>query len=176
MDPSDRIVLRSWRETDVRRLAELANNPRIACFMTDAFPHPYSEQDAKRFIDFAAGHPVTRIFAIECEGALCGGIGLHPQADIYRKNAELGYWIAEPYWGRGVATNAVKKITALGFDLLDVDRIFARPFGDNAASQKVLQKAGYELEAVIRGAFYKNGLSVDEHIYARRRVPAAVRD
>ncbi len=162
------IVLRPWRGGDAPDLARLANNLKVAQFMTDGFPHPYTAQDAEKFISFATSHQPVRIFAIEFKGDLAGGIGLHPQHDISRMNAELGYWIAEQYWGLGIATRAVKLLAGKGFELMGVSRIYARPFGTNVASQRVLQKAGFKLEAIIPGGFIKNGRYIDEHIYAIR--------
>ena len=162
------IVLRPWSSSDAPELTRLANNPKIAQFMTDGFPHPYTQGDAEKFISFATSHQLVRIFAVEYKGQLAGGIGLHPQQDISRKNAELGYWIAEPFWGLGIATQAVRMITASGFGLAGVSRIYARPFGTNVASQRVLAKAGYKLEAIIPGGFFKGGQYIDEHIYAIR--------
>jgi RimJ/RimL family protein N-acetyltransferase len=168
--PEDQpVVLRQWNLTDAPELAALANNPAIARFMTDAFPHPYTVADAERFIGFARSHEPARIFAVIYGGSLAGGIGLHVQQDISRKNAELGYWVAEPYWGRGIATMAVKLATQKGFSELGVVRIFARPFGHNLASQKVLQKCGFVLEATIKDGFFKEGRFTDEHLYAIRR-------
>jgi RimJ/RimL family protein N-acetyltransferase len=111
----------------------------------------------------------ARIFAIVVNGEAAGGIGLHPQPDIYRKNMELGYWLAEPYWGKGIATRAVVQMTAYGFDTFDIERIFARPYGHNTASQKVLEKAGFKLEAKLEKTIIKNGEMLDELIYAVRK-------
>jgi RimJ/RimL family protein N-acetyltransferase len=94
---------------------------------------------------------------------------LHPQADIHKKNAELGYWLAEPYWGKGIVSNAVKEIVTYGFENFDIDRIFARPFGTNIGSQKVLEKAGFILEGTFKNTLYKNGVYLDELIYAVRK-------
>lgn len=162
-------ILRPWTTEDAESLQHFANNPKVANNLMDRFPHPYSLEDAHRFIVMAQSHQPVQIMAIEIEGKAAGGIGVHPADDIYRRNAELGYWIAEPYWGRGIATAAVKQITDYAFSNFDIDRIFARPFGNNLASQKILQKAGYVLEARLAQTFFKNGRYEDELIYARRR-------
>ncbi len=116
--------LRSWRLDDLSSLVEQADNPRIARFMTDQFPHPYTLENGKHFIDMAAGlHPQT-IMAIAVDGKAVGGIGLHPQHDIYRRNAEMGYWLGEAYWGKGIMTRAIKEMTSYGFAHLDIRPAF----------------------------------------------------
>jgi [ribosomal protein S5]-alanine N-acetyltransferase len=158
-----------WENKDAEVLALIANNANIAQFMTNGFPHPYSLEDAKKFIKMAISHPTSIIKAIEIDHNLAGGIGLHPQNDIYQKNAELGFWLAEKYWGKGVMTNAIKDMIKIGFSSLDIDRIYAIPFGTNQGSIAVLEKAGFKLEAVLEKTIYKNGQFLDELIYAVRR-------
>lgn len=161
--------LRPWSIADLDSLVKYAGNFNIAKNMTDGFPHPYSEENGRRFIEFATSDNPIRIFAIEVNGEAVGGIGLHPQGDIQRKNAELGYWLAELYWGNGIITRAIKQMVEFGFKTFDINRIFARPFGHNLASQRVLEKAGFKLEARLEKTFFKNGEFVDELIYAIRR-------
>lgn len=161
--------LRPWTKEDVASLTKYANNPNIAKFMTDSFPHPYAEANAHAFIEFATKNSPVNIFAIEINGEATGGIGLHAQNDIYRRNMELGYWLAEPFWGKGVITAAVKQMVDYGFKTFEIDRIFARPFGTNTGSQKVLEKAGFKPEGRFEKTFFKNGEYLDELIYAVRR-------
>lgn len=162
-------TLRPWRIDDVDSLVQYANNSHIARFMTDSFAHPYLEENARNTIAFAHNSP-SRMFAIEINGKASGGIGLHPQTDILRRNAELGYWLGEPFWGSGIMTEAVKQIVDYGFaNMEETDRIFGRVFGNNTASQKVLQKAGFRLEAQFKKTLFKNGEYIDELIYAVRR-------
>ncbi len=163
-------TLRPWAATDRESLARHANNPLIAQNMTDAFPHPYTLEKADFFITKVANNSPAFILAIEINSEAAGGIGLHPQSDIHQKNAELGYWLAEPYWGKGIITEAIRKIVLLGFEQLpQIERIFARPFGTNIGSQKALEKAGFSLEARLKNTIYKNGQFTDELIYAIRR-------
>lgn len=162
-------TLRPWHISDLDSLVQYANNPDIAKFMTNGFPHPYHEENGRNFIAFATKDDPIHIFAIDINGKACGGIGLHPQQDIQCKNAELGYWLAAPFWGKGIITTAVKQVVDFGFKTFDIDRIFARPFGTNTASQKVLEKAGFTLEARFEKTFFKNGEYLDELIYAVRR-------
>ena len=161
--------LRPWRMSDLENLVTFANNVDIARFLTDAFPHPYTKESGIAFIESANKDNPVHIFAIEVDGKAVGGIGIHPQHDIQRKNAELGYWLAQPYWNKGIMTKAVVEMLEFGFSHYDIDRIFARPFGHNIASQKVLEKSGFQLEALLKGTLIKNGEKVDELIYSVRR-------
>ena len=161
--------LRPWNITDLDSLVKYANNPRIARFMTDRFPHPYTAEAGNAFISMATAPDPVRVFAIDIGGEACGGIGLHPQEDIQRRNAELGYWLAEPFWNKGIISRAIPQVIDYGFRTLDIDRIFARPFGSNAASQHVLEKTGFVLEARLSKTLVKNSVAEDELIYAVRR-------
>ena len=161
--------LRPWGPADLDSLVQFGDNPKIAQNMTDQFPHPYTAEKAKAFITYAISNDPPNILAIEVNGQAAGGIGLHPQADIHRKNAELGYWLAEPFWGQGIITRAITQMVDYGFKHWDIGRIFARPFGTNIASQRALEKAGFTLEARLEKTIFKNGEYLDELIYAVRR-------
>ena len=161
--------LRAWTMNDAPVLPKYANNFNIARFMTDRFPHPYTVSDAQSFIEFANRDQPVHIFAIDINGEAVGGIGIHPQEDVFRKNAELGYWLAEPFWGKGVISNAIPEMIDFAFKTYDITRIFARPFGTNKASQRVLEKAGFKLEARFEKTLFKNGEWLDELVYAFRR-------
>jgi RimJ/RimL family protein N-acetyltransferase len=161
--------LRPWNTNDLDSLVECANNPNISKFMMNKFPYPYTREAGERFIAFATQENPTHIMAIEVDGKAVGGIGIHPLSDIESKNAEMGYWLAEPYWGKGYITEAVKQMIEYGFKNFDINRIFARPFGTNTASQKVLKKTGFLLEAKFEKTFFKNGEYLDECVYAVRR-------
>jgi ribosomal-protein-alanine N-acetyltransferase len=161
--------LRPWHIDDLPSLVKHANNPEVARFMTDTFPHPYSEENGKNFIAFATKDDPVHIFAIEVNGNAAGGIGIHPQQDIMKKNAELGYWLSQEYWGNGIIPQAIKQMIDFSFRTYDITRIYARPFGNNQRSIKVLEKCGFKLEARIEKNIYKNGAFLDELIYAVRR-------
>lgn len=161
--------LRPWTLNDLDSLVKYANNPVIAKNMTDKFPYPYTSDNGKAFISFAMQGDPVHIFAIDVNGEAVGGIGLHLQTDIQRKNAELGYWLAEPFWGQGIITAAIRQMTDYGFNTFDVMRIFARPFGTNVGSQKVLEKSGFILEGKFEKTLFKNGEYLDELVYAIRR-------
>lgn len=161
--------LRPWYRGDIPSLVKYANNSKIAANLTDQFPHPYKWENGEAFVEMATKNDPTTIFAIDINGEATGGIGLHIQTDIHKKNMELGYWIAQPFWGKGIMTKAVLQMVEYGFKTFDIERIFACPFGTNIGSQKVLEKAGFILEAKIEKNLFKNEEFLDEMIYAVRR-------
>ena len=162
-------ILRPWKASDINSLIKYANNWNIAKNLTNQFPHPYTIQDGKAFIEYATKDEPIHIFAIEVNQEAVGGIGIHPQSDIFIKNAEIGYWLGEPFWGHGIISKAIKQIIQFGFSTYEIDRIFARPFGTNLASQKVLEKNNFLLEGRYEKVLYKNGEYFDELVYAIRR-------
>lgn len=166
---SSHFILRPWNMSDLPALLRYANNFNISNNLTDKFPHPYSEADGKRFIGMATADEPIHIFCIDVNGEAVGGIGIHPQDDIHRKNAELGYWLAEPFWGKGIVTAAIPQAIDFAFNTYDLNRVFARPYGRNVASQRVLEKCGFVLEARLEQTLFKNGQFEDEMIYAVRR-------
>lgn len=163
------ITLRRWELTDTEHLVRYGNNKKIADNMTDAFPHPYTNADARNFINKVSKDEPLKVFAIEVGGEAVGGIGIFPQTDIHRLNAEMGYWLAEKYWGKGIIPLAIKEIVAYGFNTFQINRIYARPFGSNKRSRLVLEKSGFTLEAKLEKTLIKNGELVDEYIYAVRK-------
>ena len=163
------INLRPWKTSDLANLVKYANNPNIAKNLTDKFPYPYTQENGMAFLEMISQHNPVQVFAIDLNGEAIGSIGLHPQDDIHRQNAEMGYWLAEPYWGKGIISKAIKQIIDYGFANFGINRIFARPFGSNIASQKVLEKNAFILEARLEKVLIKNGNPEDELIYALRR-------
>jgi [ribosomal protein S5]-alanine N-acetyltransferase len=161
--------LRAWHKDDVKSLAKYANNLNIAKNMTDGFPFPYTEETAKNFIKMTQQFKPNRFFAIVVNKEAIGGIGIHPQTDIQRKNAELGYWLAEEFWGNGIIYRAILEINKYAFENFDINRIFARPFATNLASQKVLQKAGFKFECKFEKTLIKNDELIDEMFFSVRR-------
>ncbi len=164
-------LLRPWFMTDLDNLVKHANNINIAKNLTDKFPFPYTKEAGQNFISYAtnADDPAN-IFCIEIDGEACGGIGVHPMQDVFRKNAELGYWLAEPYWGQGIMTAALREMIDYAFKNYDITRLFARPYGSNVASQKLLEKCGFVLEAKFEKTLYKNEVFEDEMVYGYRKV------
>ena len=163
------ISIRPWTMADQHSLAKYANNPNITRNLTDAFPYPYTLENAQTFIERVSQENPVHVFAIDLNGEAIGGIGVHPLADVFRKNMELGYWLAEPHWGKGYVVEAIQFITHYAFEQFDITRIFARPYGRNIASQKVLEKSGFLLEAHFHQTLFKNGQFEDELVYALRR-------
>ena len=161
--------IRPWVSSDLEALVNHANNWNVAKNLTDKFPYPYTEDDGRAFIEFVSNENRIHAFAIDIEGQAVGGIGIFPQSDIHRKNAELGYWLAELFWGQGIMSVAIKQLIDFTFETLDVDRIFARPFGTNIGSHRVLEKNGFTLEGRFYKVLLKNGEYLDELIYAIRR-------
>jgi RimJ/RimL family protein N-acetyltransferase len=161
------IKLRPLKLTDYTRLAVLANNEKVSCNLRDGFPHPYTEADAKTFLSkFADQHP-TYFFAIEYKDEYVGNISLVPCQDIYRQSAEIGYFIGEPYWNKGIVTKAVTMITEYGFSELGIVRIHTGIFEYNIASVRVLEKCGFTKEGVFRKSITKQGQLWDELRYAK---------
>ena len=158
--------LRPWSPDDLENLVKYANNFNIAKNLTNLFPHPYTHEDGKHFIKMATIDEPRRIFAIEVNGEVAGGIGIHPQQDIHCKCAEMGYWLAEPFWGHGIMTGAVKEMVKYAFENFGIIRLYARPFSSNVGSQRVLEKVGFELEARLKKSIFKNGEVLDELIYS----------
>lgn len=163
--------LRSWKPGDEVDVAACASNEKIAQNLRDAFPYPYTLADARRYVDSClSGEASAQLCrAIEAGGRVVGSIGLFRGGDVYRKSAELGYWLAEEYWGRGIMTAAVKRLCREAFDAWDIVRIYAEPFAHNAGSRRVLEKAGFALEGVMRRGVYKNGAIFDYCMYALLR-------
>ena len=161
------ITLRSLIDDDASTLAKLANNKKIWDNLRDIMPYPYSVDNAIFFIDLVKQEDPQVTFGIEYKGALCGVIGLVAQQDVYKKTAEIGYWIGEPYWNKGIATRAVNLVTSYGFNKLDIVRIHTGVFEYNTASMKVLENCGYKKDGVFEKAIFKNGKTWDEHRYSK---------
>ena len=170
MEKTLKCTLRPWNESDLDNLVKFAGNYLVAKNMSDAFPHPYTRRDGEKFIATALQLEPARLFAIDVNGQAVGSIGFFPQTDIHAKNAEMGYWLAQEYWGQGIMAEAVEQLVNYAFENFDITRIFARPFGTNRASQRVLEKSGFTLEACFKKALFKHGEFIDEMIYARRKI------
>jgi len=149
-------------------IAKYANNKRIADNLRNAFPYPYSLDDAKKWIETTinAGEEKQIVRIITVDGEAVGAVGVHGMSDVYCKSAEIGYWLAEPFWGRGIMTECIKEICALAFEKFDIVRIFAEIFAFNAGSEKVLQKAGFKFEGIKKKSVFKNGKIHDSKVYA----------
>lgn len=165
----DGMLLRPWRGEDIPALVRIADNPRIAASMRDGFPHPYTPADAAHFITQVAADERALILAIEYDGAPVGSIGVHPFDDVYRHTGEIGYWLAEPFWGKGIVPAAVRALLPVAFDRFSLQRLQAGVFSTNTASMRVLEKCGFVREAVHHRAVFKLGQFLDEMLYVRLR-------
>lgn len=160
-------VLRDWRRDDAASLARHADRPGIAAGMRDGFPSPYTLGDARAFIAAATGSAEHLVLAIEVDGEAAGGIGVYPLGDVYRRTAEIGYWLSECHRGRGIATAAVRALVPIAFERFGLARLQAGVFSSNAGSMRVLERAGFAREAVHARAIWKNGELLDEVVYVR---------
>jgi ribosomal-protein-alanine N-acetyltransferase len=158
--------VRSWRAADAEPLARHADNKKIWLNLRDAFPHPYTSHDAREFIRSVRVRMPETTFAISVNEEAIGSVGFVLRHDVERVSAEIGYWLAEPFWGRGIATEALVAATTYAISTHALTRIYALPFAWNEASCRVLEKAGYQLEARLRRSAIKNGAITDQMQYA----------
>ncbi len=166
----DGFQLRAWELDDAPSVARYANNRKVWINLTDRFPHPYDLENAREWLRrHETGEDPELAFAIQIGDEAVGSIGLLRKDDLEVRVGEIGYWLGEPFWGRGIATSAVKLVTDYAFANLDLVRIYATVLEWNLASARVLEKAGYELEATLRKGAFKDGKVVDSLLYARVR-------
>ncbi len=162
--------VRGWRKEDAPTLAKYANNRKIWLNLRDGFPHPYTLDNAKLFIANAITKQPEAFFAISSDSEIIGSIGFSIGQDVHRYTAELGYWLAEPFWNQGIITKAIQTVTEYAFDRFGLVRIYAEPYASNSASSKVLEKAGFQLEGRLKGNVYKNGKIMDQFVYAKIKI------
>jgi RimJ/RimL family protein N-acetyltransferase len=158
--------LRALRLSDAHSFAKNANNPLIANYLRDAFPYPYTVENAKNFIQSMANSQNNYVWGIDVNGEACGAIGLHQLSDVYRFTAEIGYWLGEPFWNRKILSRGVMAVIDFAFNETDFVRLQAGVFSNNAASAKVLENCGFDREGIHRKAIYKKGQLLDEWMYA----------
>lgn len=166
-----KFALVPWSLDFVDDVARYADNPAVARNLRDVFPNPYTREDAQGYIEacIAREGQGQLCRAIVLDGEAVGSVGVFAGDDVYRKSAELGYWLAEPFWCRGIMTEAVRRICADAFARFDVVRIHAEPYARNKGSRRVLEKAGFILEGTLKKSVYKNGELLDSCIYALLR-------
>ncbi|MBN1885265.1 MAG: GNAT family N-acetyltransferase [Candidatus Krumholzibacteriota bacterium] len=169
----DRVRIRSFTPADCDDLVLYADNPGIARFLRDAFPQPYTRRDALAWVRIASGARPETDLAIEVDGRCAGGIGIALRRDIERFTGEIGFWVGEPFWNRGIATRAVRAFVDWSFLAFDFARIEAFTFAGNPASARVLEKSGFVREGVRRRAAFKDGVFHDLVVFARLREEAA---
>ena len=160
--------IRKWELSDAKDLAAALSNKKVQDNLRDGLPYPYTEQDGKEFISamLSADENETFAFAITVDNMVLGSIGIFRQGNIHRQTAELGYYIAEEYWGKGIMTEAVKQICEYVFANSDIIRIYAEPFAYNIASCRALEKAGFQYEGTLRSNAVKNGKVIDMKMYS----------
>jgi len=162
-----KILLRPWALSDAKSLTENANNKNVSDNLRDTFPFPYTMEHAIAFIEMTFSQKRKDIYwAIEIKGEAIGGIGGHFQEDIYRKNAEIGYWLGQTYWNKGIITYCIKEMTQYLFLNFDIERIYAEVYSNNIGSGKALEKAGFKNEAILRRNAFKNNTFLDTYVYA----------
>lgn len=160
--------LRKWQMEDAQDVAHYADNEHIAANLRNVFPYPYTLEAAEAYVgscvENTEEHQICR--AIVVDGKAVGSIGVFCGTDVYEKTAEMGYWLAEEFWGQGIMTEAAKQICGQAFAKFDIVRIFAEPFAYNTGSRRVLEKAGFVLEGIMKNGVYKNGKYFDYCMYA----------
>ncbi len=169
LELSDGLRIRSYRAGDKPALLAYADNENVSRNLRDRFPYPYTAEVADWWLKHVAAEEPQTSFAIAPAQAPIGGIGIALGADIHHRSGEIGFWLGEPFWGRGIVTAAVTAFTPWAFERFDLLRIWAGVFESNPASARVLEKAGYELEGRHRAAVFKGGRALDELVYARLR-------
>ena len=164
---TDRFILRPFKLADKKSLAKHANNKKISDNLRDRFPHPYTEEDAEWFINFVlSDNDPVKYFIIEINNEAAGVISIFPGDDVYRLNAEIGYWLGEEHWGKGVMTAVIKTTVKYAFETFNIKRIYALPFATTIGSIKALEKAGFIKEAIIKNGVVKNNKILDYCIYS----------
>ncbi len=170
MIQTKRLVLRPWTIQDLNDLLAIANNRNIAMNMRDRFPHPYTREAGEEFLKLFGGEKTPQeIMCVTLNEKPIGSCGVFQKDDVYHKNAEIGYYIGEPYWGNGYATEAAEAIITHGFNSLPIERVCASVFSGNDASKKVLEKLGFNYDGVFRNSVFKFGEFRDEYHYSVMR-------
>ena len=162
-------LIRDWQIDDAPSVAKYANNRKIWINLRDGFPYPYHFSDAENFLSKVAQQKPKTIFAIANDDEAIGSIGLMPGEDVHRFTAEMGYWLAEPFWNKGIMSEAVIRFVDFAFEKIELNRIFAEPYINNTASVRVLEKAGFVLEGILRANVVKDGKVLDQFLYAKIR-------
>jgi RimJ/RimL family protein N-acetyltransferase len=161
----DNYLLRNFILDDVDSLHKYANNYSISKFMRDSFPYPYTKEDAEQWIYFSMNNPTSQILAIADDKEIIGGLSATRQIDIHRFTAEVGFWIAEPFWNKGIVSKALKTFCNYLFAEFDFNRLFANVFENNFASQRVLEKTGFTLEGTHKKSVYKENKFIDHYTF-----------
>ena len=163
-----KIVLKEWKREDIDDLVSLANNRSVSDNLRDRFPYPYTKEDGEAWIAINENNKQHRSFVIEVDGLFAGGCGIFPREDVYRLSAEIGYWIGEPFWRKGIATETIRQLLEKAKVIYpQMVRIFAEVFEHNKNSMKALEKNGFYLESIRKMAVVKNGKVFDDYVYVK---------
>lgn len=167
-----KISIRPWKREDAPELAETMSNPKVQANLRDGLPYPYTEKDALEYIDamLAADPQSTFAFAVDLDGRAVGSIGAFRKDNIHRRTAEVGYYVGEPYWGKGIMTEALKLLCDYIFANTDILRLYAEPFAYNAGSRRVLEKCGFQMEGTLRSNAVKDGKILDMVMYSKIKI------
>lgn len=164
------ISLQPWKKEDALTLSGYYNNPNIWINLRDNIPNPYAREDAEKFIEAQSELVSLQNFAILNGNEISGGIGITLLEDVYKMNVEMGYWVAEPFWGHGIASKAVGLMTQYVFENFAINRIVCEVFEYNKSSMRVLEKNGFYLECVRRKGILKNDLLTDNYIWVKQKI------
>ena len=162
-------MVRDWRPSDKTSLVEHANNRNVWRNLAHRFPHPYTQADAEGWFSMLARMPRPTHWAIELDGAAVGGVGIDLGEGIFGRSAKIGYWLGEPFWGRGIMTSVVRATAEFALEQFDLVRLESPVFEWNPASMRVLEKCGFQREGVMRKSVFKDGQLIDAVLYARVR-------
>ncbi len=163
------VTIRQWTNDDLENLVLYANNINVWNNLRNYFPHPYTPESGKEWLDKIVGAEPVINFAIDLDGIAIGGIGIILNSDVYVMSTEIGYWLGEPFWGQGIATEAVRQMAEYVFYYFNIVRIYAEVFEINKSSMRVLEKNGFYLEGVRRKAVLKNAKLMDDFIWVKLR-------
>lgn len=158
-------VLRPWRLDDLDSLVASANDASVSRSLRDRFPYPYTGDDGLAWLTRAVDES-DRAWALEIDGNAVGGVSVHPGADVHRHSAELGYWLGQRHWGRGIMTTVVRAFAPRAMEAFHLYRLYATVYENNPASARVLEKAGFAREGVQKSAVVKRGELMDLYVYA----------
>lgn len=159
-------VIREWHSDDEAALVVAADNRKVWRNLQHGFPHPYTRADARQWFALLAAMREPTHWAIEVNGVAAGGIGVDLGEGVFAKSGQFGYWLGEPYWGRGLMSEAVRTVSAYALDRFGLVRLDAGVFEWNPASMRVLEKAGFVREGVLRKSVFKDGQLIDRVLYA----------
>lgn len=162
-------ILRAWRAADLDPLVRFADNPKIARGLRDRFPSPFTRADGEAWLALMATERTDWRFAVEVDGLACGGLGFHPGEDVHRIAAELGYWLGEPFWGRGILAAALRAVVPRAMERFGLERVWAGVYANNPGSMRALEKGGFAREGLQHRAVIKHGEVLDLVVYARLR-------